>query len=314
MKWLWGLSGLTSAERHAVVTMGNFDGVHKGHQQLLQRVVRVARASQSPSLVITFEPHPQQFFKRPKRLKKIYSLREKCMHLSKTGVDATLALHFNQVLSQLSAERFINDILIQGLGVKHIILGDDFRFGYQRQGDLALLQAFAKTKIFTVEAIPTVAQDQQRLSSSRIRQLLSEGHCEAAAALLGNPYKMSGKVMSGDQRGRLLGFPTVNIHWDAFRLLPYGIYIVNVYGVGEKPWPGVANVGIRPTFPSQNALLEVHLLDYNGDLYGKRLEVEFLQWVRGEKFFTNLEALTQAIAEDVKIARQYHETIPAKNA
>lgn len=296
--------------RGGVVTIGNFDGVHRGHQALIARMLKKANALVAPSTVITFEPHPQEFFNQANvTVPRITRLREKLTALSQCGVDNLLIIPFNQLVVSMPAADFVEQILVQGLGVKHIVIGDDFRFGYQRQGDFALLTALGRQYGFTVEAMPTLLIDDERVSSTRVRAALTSGRLDLAEALLGHPYTMLGRVSHGDKLGRELGFPTANIHLHR-RLTPlHGIYTVYVHGLSEQPLPGVANIGTRPTINGTTTLLEVHLLDFNRDIYGCDVEVEFCEKIRDEERLPNLEILKEYIASDVAIARAYFASV-----
>lgn len=288
-----------------VATIGNFDGVHLGHQALLQRLRAEGVRRHLPTVVIVFEPHPQEFFARggdrppPARLLR---LREKLERLHAAGVDAVQVLRFNETLSRMPAEQFISVWLEQRLKVRHLVIGDDFRFGYQRRGDFALLQAASG---FSTEASATVLLDAERVSSTAIRQALATEQFDRAARMLGERYVLSGKVAHGDARGRLLGFPTANIRLHRAVLPLSGVYAVQVHGVAERPLPGVANIGNRPTVGGKEPRCETHLFDFAGDLYGKRIQVEPLHKLRGEQKFDGLDALKAQIARDAEQARAF---------
>jgi riboflavin kinase/FMN adenylyltransferase len=297
---------ITAREEGAVVTIGNFDGVHLGHQGLIKRVVDCAHAHHAPSLIITFEPHPFEFFhQHDLTIPRLTRLREKFHALSKNHVDNVLVLKFNQAFANLKAAAFVEDILVNQLHTKHVILGDDFRFGHEREGDFALMEKLGHKFGFSVEAMPTVMQDGQRISSTRVRDVLKAGDLKGAKALLGRPYTMQGRVRGGDQLGRALGFPTANIYLHR-KLAPIqGVFIVFMHGISDRKEPGVANVGVRPTVGGTETLLEVHLLDFNGDLYGRYVEVEFCEKLREEIRYQNLDLLKEQIAKDVDSARNY---------
>ncbi len=288
-----------------VATIGNFDGVHLGHQALLQRLRAEGERRGLPSVVLLFEPHPQEFFARgSERLApaRLLRLREKLQRLRSLGVDAVQVLRFNASLAQLPAEDFISVWLEQRLQLRHLVIGDDFRFGHQRRGDFALLQAATG---FSTEASATVMLDGERVSSTAIRQALANNAFEQAARMLGQRYVLTGKVAHGEARGRLLGFPTANLRLHRAVLPLSGVYVVQVHGLADKPLPGVANIGNRPTVAGKEPRCETHLFDFTGDIYGKRIAVEPLHKLRGEQKFDGLDALRAQIARDAEQARAY---------
>lgn len=290
----------------AVITIGNFDGVHVGHQQLVANVIRKAKELGVPSLVMTFEPHPFEFFSGDAlSIPRITRMREKFFQLAESGVDNVLILPFNQSIASIPARDFVTGILANKVRPGHIIIGDDFRFGHKRQGDVAMLREMGADYGFTVEIMPTVLIDQERVSSTRVRKALAEGDHATAERLLGRPYSMLGRVRLGDQRGRQWGFPTANIFLHR-KLTPVkGVYTVYVHGLGDKPLPGVANVGSRPTVDGTTTLLEVHLLDFNQEIYGRYVRVEFCEKLREEVRYPNLDLLIEQIKNDVIAARNY---------
>jgi riboflavin kinase/FMN adenylyltransferase len=300
------LYNVTPEAQGGVVTIGNFDGVHLGHQALVRRVIEEARKRQVPSTVVTFEPHPFEFFEKGEhKIPRITRLREKFRALEECGIDNVLVIPFNQRLASLSASDFVRKVLHHYLHPAHIIVGDDFRFGHKRQGDFALLEAMGKELGFSVSAMPTTLIDGERVSSTRVRQALMSGDHVLAAHLLGHPYCMLGRVRPGDQLGRQLGFPTANIFLHR-KLTPVrGIYTVTMHGIADHPLPGVANVGTRPTVDGTRTLLEVHLLDFNQDIYGRYVKVEFCEKLRDEVRFATLELLKEQIAKDVIVARNF---------
>ncbi len=307
-KLIRSVYNLTPAQQGGVITMGNFDGVHIGHQQLVKRVVERAKAWQVPSLVVTFEPHPFEFFSRDHvTIPRLTRLREKVTALFECGVDNVLILNFNQKLAGKTASDFITEIIHPALHPKHIVIGDDFHFGRHRQGNFSLLQKMGAKLGFSVEAMPTILIDGERVSSTRVRRALAMGDHALVKRLLGHAYYMLGRIRRGDQLGRQLGFPTANIYLHR-KLTPVrGVYIVYMHGVADKPWPGVANVGQRPTVDGTRTLLEVHLLDFNQEIYGRYVRVDFFEKLRDEIRYPNLDLLKQQIAKDVAIARNYFE-------
>jgi len=292
------------------LTIGNFDGVHRGHRAMLARLVEKARELKLPCSVLTFEPHPREYFAPASAPARLTRLREKLELLAEAGVERTHVLRFGAQLAALTADRFIDEVLIGGLGVRWLLVGRDFRFGAKRTGDFALLESAARrgsgAKGFGLEAIGDVLQAGQRISSSSVRAALAAGELAGAARLLGRDYSMSGRVAHGERLGRSLGFPTANI---VLRRRPplAGIFVVEVELEETRTvLRGVASVGRRPTVQENAApLLEVHLFDWNGELYGRHLRVKFLHKLRDEAKYDGLDALRSAIAGDVEQARNY---------
>lgn len=287
------------------LTIGNFDGVHLGHRAMLQRLVEKTREMQLPCGVLTFEPHPREFFSPLAAPARLSRLREKLEMLAEAGIHRTHVLRFGARLASLAAGRFVDEVLVRGLGVRWLLVGRDFRFGARRAGDFALLQA-AAGKGFSVEAMGDVLHAGERISSSSVRASLAAGDLAAAARLLGRSYSMSGRVAHGEKLGRTLGFPTANI---VLRRRPplAGVFAVECeLEETHTVLRGVASVGRRPTVRENAApLLEVHLFDWNGDLYGRHLRVTFLRKLRDEEKYDGLDALRAAIARDADEARDY---------
>lgn len=306
-KLIRGLSNIQPELHGGVVTIGNFDGVHRGHQALIANVKERAKALHVPSIVITFEPQPLEFFAAEKSVARLTRWREKYLALVKTGVDAVLVLQFNQTMANWHPDEFIQRVLVQGLAAEHVMVGDDFRFGHHRAGDFSYLAEAGLQLGFTVENMPSVQVDQQRVSSTLIRQALAAGDHALAEHLLGHPYTMMGRVMHGDKLGRQLGFPTANIHLHRQVTPVHGIYIVKMHGIEKHALPGVANVGIRPTIGGTRCLLEVYLFNFNQDIYGQQVVVEFYKKLRNEERYDNLDLLKVAIANDAAQARHYFE-------
>lgn len=299
------------AEHGCVLTIGNFDGVHRGHQALLAKLTDKAHATGLPSAVLTFEPHPREFFAHDNRPRRLTSLREKIQLLASRGVNRLYIARFNTRFAALTAEQFIEDVLIHGLGVRHLLIGDDFCFGKGRVGNFTMLNAAGQQAGFTVEAMHTLVHEGERVSSSAVRAALLEGDMPHAARLLGRPYSISGRVMHGDKIGRTIGFPTANIQLKHRSPPLMGIYTVSVNGLADKPWPGVASVGVRPTInDAGRPSLEVHLFDWAGDCYDAHLRVNFLVKQRDEERYDNLADLTAQIARDADQARAYFAQNP----
>lgn len=304
-KLIRSLSNFKPDQQGGVLTIGNFDGVHRGHQQLVAKVVAEAKAQGVSSTVMTFEPHPFEFFAREHlTIPRITRLREKFRALASLGVDNVLILPFKQQVADITASDFVS-MLVRDIRPQHMIVGDDFHFGKKRQGNIELLATMGADAGFTVVAMPTYLVDGERVSSTRVRQALLDGDQKLANHLLGRPYTMMGRIQQGDQLGRELGFPTANIF--VHRRLPAvsGIYAVYMRGVGETPLPGVAYVGMRPTVDGTRALLEVHLLDFNQDIYGRYVEVDFVEKIRNDERFDSLDLLREQIGKDVQAGRNY---------
>lgn len=288
-----------------VLAIGNFDGVHLGHVALVHRLVAAARHFALTPTVLTFEPHPREFFAPASAPARLTTLREKLELLNEYGAGQAMVCHFNAAFAALSAEEFVDQVLVRGLQVRHVIIGDDFRFGRGRKGDFHLLQEEGRRHGFTVEAMGSVIADGERISSSGVRDALAAGDMERAARLLGRPYIIDGRVVHGDKIGRQIGFCTANIRIKHNPLPMTGVFAVEVGGLGDTPLPGVANLGIRPTLGGTRPLLEVHLFDFDRDIYGAHLSVRFVHKLRDEQKFSSFDALKAQIALDAQAARAY---------
>lgn len=289
-----------------VATIGNFDGVHLGHRAVIERLVAEGRRLRLPVCVVLFEPQPREFFDPVGAPPRLMRLREKVDRLSELPVDYTLILRFNRALAALAPEAFIQEILIQALNISFLVVGDDFRFGRRRAGDFHLLQRHGARAGFAVADTPSVVIDGERVSSTLIREALLAGDLGRAARLLGKPYEICGRIIHGRKRGRVLGFPTANLLMQRKNTPVQGVFAVTMRGLGEKPLPGVANVGSRPTVTgNETMLLETHLLDFSGDLYSKRVEVEFHQKIRDERRFGGISELRAQIEQDIQAARAF---------
>lgn len=305
--------GLPNAEarRPCALTIGNFDGVHRGHRELLARVSEAAARLGVESAVMTFEPHPREYFARlagdeARAPRRIANLRDKLQALEACGIDRVVVEHFNARFASLSAERFIEEVLVEGLHVKWLIVGDDFRFGAKRTGDFAMLVEAGRRLGFEVVALPTVLHGDARISSSAVRAALESGDFARAEQLLGHPYAISGHVQHGRKLGRTIGFPTLNLKIAHRRPAASGIFVVQVHGLADHPLPAVASLGVRPTVEDNGrVLLEVHIFDFAGDCYGKLVRVEFLKKLRDEEKYDDLETLTRAIDADARAAREF---------
>jgi len=291
---------------HAV-TIGNFDGLHLGHQAMLTRLLDVARARDLPSCVLSFEPHPREFFAPAQAPARLSSLREKAEMLRGRGIDRLHVFRFNRAFSSLSADQFIEQVLVRTLQARYVLVGDDFRFGAKRAGDFSLLERAGQQFGFDAEFLPTVEVGGERSSSTAVRAALAAGELEHAARLLGRPYSISGRVVHGDKLGRDIGFPTANIQLKHNRPPLLGIFAVELYGLNGQPLPGVASLGVRPTVKGADAapVLEVHLFDFNADIYNRRVRVDFLHKLRDEEKYPDLPSLVAQIGRDVDNAKRF---------
>lgn len=307
MRLIRGRHNLRPTERGGVATIGNFDGVHLGHRAVLQQLTALAQQQGVPATVIIFEPQPMEFLAPERAPPRLTRLREKAHAMaeviSESGSGRLMVLRFNRHLAALSAEAFVERLLVDGLGVRHLLVGDDFRFGHKRAGDFQLLRDLGQRHGFAVASHDTVRAGSERISSTRVRAALGAGDLLLAERLLGRPYCLHGRVGHGDQRGRTLGFPTANLHLHRHAAPLSGVFAVLVHGIGERPREAVANLGVRPTLGGTEARLEVHLFDFDQDIYGAHLRVEFRARLRAERKFPSLEALREQIAEDSRAAR-----------
>ncbi|MFT5218077.1 MAG: riboflavin kinase/FMN adenylyltransferase [Planctomycetota bacterium] len=305
MQLIRGLNNLTQPLRASVVTIGNFDGVHRGHQQVLTQLKRVAAEAGLPSVVIIFEPQPIEFFAPQKAPKRLSRFREKINFLKAQQVDYLLCLRFDAELARQSAAEFVDEILVAQLNIKHLVIGDDFRFGRGRQGNFEFLLEQGLKHDFKVDNTETLAVDGERISSTRIRECIQQDDFEQAAVLLGRHYSLSGKVSHGQKLGRELGFPTINIKMGDKTLIVKGIFAVQVKGIDNRVLQGVASIGTRPTVEGIDTILEVYILNFNQDVYGLSVEIEFLHKIRDELKFESLEELSANIGQDIEKAKAY---------
>ena len=289
-----------------VLTIGNFDGVHLGHRALLAQLKDAAERENLLPTVLTFEPHPREYFAPDSAPARLSTLREKLEMIADAGIEAAYVGHFNARLAALSAEEFIERILVGCLRVKHLIIGDDFRFGANRRGDFDMLRQSGADYGFQVDAMGCVTLRGERASSSAVRDALAGGRMEHAARLLGRPYSIDGRVVHGEKMGRQLGFATANIRIKHDKPPLTGVFAVEVHGLADGPHQGVANLGIRPSANQvARPLLEVHLFDFSRDIYGAHLNVRFVHKIRDEARFPNLEALKAQIALDAESAKNH---------
>lgn len=304
-----GIHNLRAEHRGCVATIGSFDGVHRGHHVILEQLKAKATALNLPSLVMVFEPQPNEYFSGEQAPARLMLLRDKLAALRKSGIDRVLCLQFNSRLRSMTAEQFIQQVLVQGLAVQHLVVGDDFRFGCDRKGDFSLLTLAGQQHGFSLAQTHTVEADGERISSTRIRRLLLTEEFEKAESLLGQPYSINGKVVYGQQLGRILGFPTANVLLKRYRSPLSGVFAVKVQlsseGNGQLKL-GVANIGVRPTIEGLvKPILEVFLLDFSDSIYGEVIAVMPCKKIREEKKFDSLERLTQQIQNDVDLAKDF---------
>lgn len=287
----------------SVVTIGAYDGLHLGHQQLLSRVRDAARQRGLPSVVMSFEPMPREFFAAASPPARLMRFREKFEALQEHAIDYFYCPRFDARMRDISAADFIRRILVHGLGVRHVVVGDDFRFARQRSGDVALLQRVGSVLGFDVEQLPSVIVGNVRVSSTAVRDALGSGELQQASALLGRPYRMSGYVVRGEKLGRTLGFPTANVDLRRRQSAVMGIFAVRVHGLAAKPLDAVASVGTRPTFNGVTPLLEVHIFDFDDDIYGAYIHIDFIARLRSEIKYDDIDELVAQMHRDADNAK-----------
>jgi riboflavin kinase/FMN adenylyltransferase len=311
MRLIRGIHNLREIHHGCVATIGNFDGVHLGHQAVFAALRARARASGLPSLVITFEPQPMEFF-RPERVPaRLTRPREKLGMIAASGIDRVLLVRFDRSFAAIPAESFVRDTLVDRLGIRYLYVGDDFRFGRDRAGDFALLQRLGADHHFGVESLPTVVERGRRISSTRIRDALIAGDLDEAARCLGRRYRICGRVAHGHKRGRTIGFPTMNVPLLRRSTPLRGVFAVRVHGLDAPSLAGVANIGNRPTLEGDDRfLLEVHLFDFDADVYGRAVEIEFFARIRDEHKFDSFEELRRQIERDAVRARELLDPVP----
>ncbi|MDC9589897.1 bifunctional riboflavin kinase/FAD synthetase [Xenorhabdus sp. XENO-10] len=305
MELIRGLHNIRARHHGCVLTIGNFDGVHRGHQALLKHLKQEGQRLGLPTMVMIFEPQPLEVFATDKAPARLTRLRDKIKYLAQNGVDYLLCVKFDKYFADNSPEAFVSQLLVEKLGVKFLAIGDDFRFGKNRFGDFHYLQQAGKQYNFDVASTDSFCDSGLRISSTAIRQALQNDDLALAEILLGHPYSISGRVVHGKQLGRTIGFPTANLPLRRLVTPVKGVYAVEVHGLGDNPLPGVANIGNRPTVAGQGQQLEVHLIDTQMDLYGRHIDVVLRKKLRNEQRFASLDALKQQIANDVIAARNY---------
>jgi riboflavin kinase / FMN adenylyltransferase len=304
MEFIRGLHNLERQRKECVATIGNFDGVHLGHHAVLDQVKENAKKLGLLSAVVIFEPQPIEYFAPDKAPSRLTRLREKLQQFSTHDIDRVVCLRFDEKMANLSAMEFVDEILLGALAVNKLIVGDDFHFAKDREGDYQYLLNAAKEKNFEVMMTQSFTSESERVSSTLIRQALANGDMIKATRLLGRPYRISGRVVHGDKRGRELGFATANIELHRYLSPVKGIFSGRVYGVGDQAHDAVVYVGSRPVYDGKRVILEVHLLDFDDDLYGRHLQVELLEKLRGEGNFSSEEELVQQVQKDIEAARQ----------
>jgi riboflavin kinase/FMN adenylyltransferase len=304
MKLIRDLSGFPGSAKGAAVALGNFDGLHIGHQAILQVTLDKARRLGCPAAVMTFEPHPREYFNPAAATLRLMRLREKISRLRGMGFSTVYLPRFNRTLAETVAEDFVEKLLVKALGVRHVITGNNFHFGAKRGGDCAFLAEAAQKYGFGYDAVAAVHGAEGMVSSSAIRTLLAEGNVAGANCLLGHSYAIPGHVAHGDKRGRTLGFPTANIPLGKLFMPRAGVYAVRAKSSAHGELRGVANVGVRPTVGGTKPQMEVHLFDFNGSLYGEYVHVTLRRFIRDEQKFASLDALKEQITRDCAEARQ----------
>ncbi len=298
------IAGASLAPRGSVVCIGAFDGVHLGHRAVLARVCERARERNLDSIAVSFEPLPREFFAHGRPVPRLSNRREKIEQFRQAGIDRALLLRFNATLAAMSAQEFVERVLVRRLDAREVWVGEGFRFGHARGGDVDLLRRLGHEYGFEAHALEPVVIEGERISSSAIREALAGGSFALAAHWLGRPFTIGGHVVRGQQLGRKLGYPTANLRLGSRTSPVDGIFAVRVHGVGDEARPGVASLGVRPTVNGREPLLESHLFDFDGDLYGRRIQVEFVEKLRDEEKFADLDAMVKQIDRDAAQARE----------
>lgn len=303
MELVRGLYNLHARHRGCVLTIGAFDGIHRGHQEMIRVLRQCAARHALPAVLLSFEPTPREYFARSAPPARLTRFREKVEALCRYGVDRFVCLRFKRIRS-LSPEQFVQEVLVQALGVRHVVVGHDFRFARDLAGDVSTLRSLGREAGFEVTQVPPFEIEGERVSSSLIRQALDEGDMARAAKLLGRPYRMTGRVVEGAKLGRKLGFPTANLRPQRRATPLAGVFAIRVSGAGLHEAPGVASLGTRPTVNGKELLLEAHVFDFDGDLYRRYLHVDFVARLRDELHFPSVDALIEQMHEDAAQARR----------
>jgi riboflavin kinase / FMN adenylyltransferase len=304
MEIVRGLYNLRARHRGCVLTIGAFDGIHRGHQEMIRVLRTHAQAQQLPAAVLSFEPTPREFFAKGVPPGRLTRFREKVAALQQYGVERFVCMRFDERMRSMDARQFIREVLVEGLGVRHLVVGHDFRFARNNEGNVATLREHAAAGGYGVTEVPPFEIDGERVSSSLIRAALDAGDMARAARLLGRPYRMTGKVVDGAKLGRQLGFPTANLRPHRRATPLAGVFAIRVSGCGLHNAPGVASLGTRPAVNGKELLLEAHVFDFAGDLYRSYLHVDFIERLRDERWFPDMDSLVEQIREDARQARQ----------
>lgn len=305
MELVRGLQNISNAARGCVLTVGNYDGVHLGHQQIIRALKGRAAELKAPATVLVFEPSSKEFIDPNGAPPRLTRWREKFAALAALGVDRLVTLRFNERMRAMSPESFVDDLLVGGLGARHVVVGDDFRYGSNACGTIESLRAAGRAQGFGVEQMAPFVIDGVRVSSTVVRERLERADYSGAARLLGRHYRMTGHVAYGRQLGRTLGFPTANLHLMRRKSPTWGVAAVRVHGIAPQPLGGVASLGTRPTVNGSEPLLEVHVFDFTGDLYGQLIEVEFIAKLRDEVKFDSLDSMVAQMKVDAAEAREH---------
>jgi riboflavin kinase / FMN adenylyltransferase len=304
MELVRGLQNIAKAARGCVLTVGNYDGVHLGHQQMIGALKRRALELNAPATVLVFEPSSKEFIDPESAPPRLTRWREKFNVLATLGVDRLVTLRFDEHMRAMTPESFVDELIVGGLGARHMVVGDDFRYGSNAGGTIETLRAAGRARGFGVEQIPAFEIEGVRVSSTAVRERLERADYFGAARLLGRHYRMTGRVAQGKRLGRTLGFPTANLRLMRRKSPMWGVLAVRVHGIEHKPLGGVASLGTRPTVNGIEPLLEVHVFDFSGDLYGRLIEVEFIAKLRDEVKFGSLDAMVVQMKIDAEVARE----------
>ncbi len=294
-----------------VLTIGSYDGLHLGHRHLLERVVETAASQRIASVLMSFEPTPKEYFQVEKPPARLMRFREKYDALAAAGIDIFYCPRFSRTMRSITAPDFVRRIIVHGLNARRVVIGDDFRFAVRREGDVALLERLGRVLDFEIEQVASVVVNGVRVSSTGVRDACVAGDMAQATALLGRPYQMSGKVVEGDRLGRTLGFPTANVDLRRRQSPVMGIFAVRVHGLADAPIDGVASVGTRPTFGGTKPLLEVHLFDFDENIYGRYIDVDFIACLREQKRYESVDDLVAQMHVDAENARSILATAAA---
>ena len=304
MELIRGLHNLRPKHRGCALTIGNFDGVHRGHQAVFAQLAEIAAAAGEPATALTFEPQPREFFSGGHAPARLTRFREKLHALADTPLDRVVTARFTEDFSRLSPEAFVDEVLVGALGVRHVVVGEDFHFGHRARGTFAALEEAGHRHGFDVSRCVTCEIDGRRVSSSWVRDDLADGELAKAAELLGRPYAIQGRVARGRQIGRTIGFPTINVPLRRLSTALAGVFAVRVHGLGDTPLPGAANLGTRPTVNGNEKLLEVYLFDFDRDVYGRHVSVEFVHKIRDEVRYASLDIMKAQIVRDEARAKE----------